>query len=62
MILDEVKCRRMATYVRIVVVVDLNWTTKEQLNLTLVPNRVPYYHISKKKVIEEVDLKYVRAK
>lgn len=36
--------------------------TKEQLNLTLVPNRVLYYHISKKKVSKEVDPKYVRAK
>ncbi|KNC35940.1 hypothetical protein PFLG_01197 [Plasmodium falciparum RAJ116] len=36
--------------------------TKEQLNLTLVPNRVAYYHLSKKKVSKEVDAKYVRAK
>ncbi|EUR49189.1 hypothetical protein PFBG_06140 [Plasmodium falciparum 7G8] len=36
--------------------------TKEQLNLTLVPNRVAYYHISKKKVSKEVHPKYVRAK
>ncbi|EWC89218.1 hypothetical protein PFNF54_01987 [Plasmodium falciparum NF54] len=35
--------------------------TKEQLNLTLVPNRVVYYHLSKKKVSKEVDVKYVRA-
>ncbi|SOS81808.1 hypothetical protein PPRFG01_0019200 [Plasmodium sp.] len=62
MLVDEVKCRRMIPYVRIVVVVDLYWITKEQLNLTLVPNRVLYYHISKKKLSKEVDPKYVRAK
>ncbi|KNC35135.1 hypothetical protein PFLG_00151 [Plasmodium falciparum RAJ116] len=36
--------------------------TKEQLNLTLVPNRVLYYHISKKKVSKEVDYKYEKPK